>query len=62
MKYKDVKKERGKDKKQWFEDLATEAETTAGKGNMKAVYDKTKTLCKDKSKQMERKKTKVTHS
>lgn len=50
---KDVKKSMKKDKKQWFEKLATEAETAASKGNMKAVYDITKALCKDKPKQIE---------
>ena len=41
-----------RDKKWWFEELATETETAASKGNMKAVYDIT-TLSKDKPKQME---------
>lgn len=51
-----------KDKEQWFADLATDAETTAREGNMKAVYDITKPLCKDKSTQMEHIKTKMAHS
>ena len=53
IKDREVKKSMKRDKKQWFEDLATEAETAASNGNMKAVYNITKTLSKDKSKQME---------
>ena len=49
----EVKKSMKRDKKQWFEELATKAETASSKGNMKAVYDITKTLSKDKPKQME---------
>ena len=50
---KDVKKSMKRDKKGWFEELATEAETAASKGNMKAVYDITKTLCKNKLSRIE---------
>ena len=42
-----------KDKKQWFDQLAIEAETAASKGNMKVVYEITRTLCNEKPKQME---------
>lgn len=43
-----------KDKKQWLKNIATEAETAASiKGNMKAVYDITKKLCKNKTTQFE---------
>lgn len=34
---KGVKKNMRKDKKQWFESLATKAETEASKGNMKVI-------------------------
>lgn len=42
-----------KEKLEWFDQLATEAETAAGTGNMKVVYDITKRLCNKKSRSME---------
>jgi hypothetical protein len=42
-----------KDKRQWLDNLAEEAETSANNGNMKGVYDITKRICKEKPKQLD---------
>ena len=47
---KEVKKSMRRDKRTWTDDLAKEAEKAAQTGNMKNVYDITKKLCKDQSK------------
>ena len=47
---KEVKKSMRRDKRKWIDDLAKEAEKAAQTGNMKSVYDVTKKLCKDQSK------------
>jgi len=41
---KNVKKSMRRDKRQWLDRLANEAETSANNGNMKGVYDITKLL------------------
>ena len=47
---KEVKRNMRKDKRQWLDRLATEAETAANQGNMKGVYDITKQLCNERPK------------
>ena len=42
---REVKKNK-KDKNQWFENFATKTEKAARKGNMKAIYDITKSSAK----------------
>ena len=47
---KDVRKSAKKDKKAFFDTLATEAESAAGQRNMKRPYDITRTLSGKRSK------------
>ncbi len=50
-KNKEIKKSIKADKRKWFEDIATEAETASRNQHMKTLYRLTKTLCNDKPKQ-----------
>ena len=50
---KNVKRSMRRDRRQWLDKLAEEAETSARCGNMKGVYDITKRLCNDKPKQVD---------
>ena len=45
-----VKRSLRKDKRQWANDIAKEAESAAKLGNMKGVYDATRKLCNDRPK------------
>lgn len=42
-----------KDQKEWFENTVDKAKTAASKGNMKTIYDITKSLSREKSRQTE---------
>ena len=42
-----------KDKRDWLDRLASDAETAANNGNMKGVYDITKTICKERQRQVD---------
>ena len=45
---KEVKRSGRKDKREWAEHIAREAENAASQGNMKGVYEATKKLCNEK--------------
>ena len=45
---KEVKRSVRKDKREWAEHIAREAENAASQGNMKGVYEATKKLCNEK--------------
>ena len=44
---KDVKKSMRRDKRQWFDNMASEAETAANNGNMRKVYETTRQMCNE---------------
>ncbi|XP_056022145.1 uncharacterized protein LOC130055022 [Ostrea edulis] len=50
---KEVKRSFRKDKRQWVDDMANEAQEAANIGNMKTVYDVTKLLCNERPKTVE---------
>ena len=50
---KEVKRSVRKDKREWVEHIAREAEDAAGQGNMKGVYEATKKLCNEKPRQID---------
>lgn len=48
----EVKRSIRRDKRAWVDRIATEAEESASRGNMKGVYDAAKTLCNDRPRSM----------
>jgi len=50
---KSVKRSLRRDKREWLDKLAQEAQTSANNGNMKGVYDITKRICKERPKQID---------
>lgn len=51
-KNKEVKRSLRADKREWANALASEAEEAARNGNLKEVYEVTKTLCNDRPRRM----------
>ena len=56
---KEVKRSVRKDKREWVEHIAREAEDAAGQGNMKVVYEATKKLRNEKPRHIDMVKVKT---